>query len=351
MASQFTNPFTNPGGFFSSQEGGFFAAPQGGRTLTGLLGDPRVNIGLAIAGGQPIGKAIMGGALQANTLQETFAKQNLKKKIADGTATKQDYIGLYPQLAAKQLFDPKVPTTKAVTLKSSGEQVLRTNTEIATNPELYSPAATGMVTKVGPDGGISMIPAALYGSQLEKDNQADNLFGATKNLANLGNRALELLDKSPIGATGGVVRGLEGIGDQVSQAAKEFGFNAKDYNNSLFKDAIENKYGTSASNNARFSGTIITLAYGLAKIEEPDNPRFSEGDIIRQIDRLGSSQSKEVFAAGIDEAITQSINRANTTYNVYKGMDMPDVGYTGLNRLDTDTVNDPLGLFPEGFPN
>ena len=72
MANGFTNPFTNPRGFFSSDEGGFFAAPQGGRTLTGLLGDPRVNIGLAIAQGQPIGKAILGGALQAQTLHETF---------------------------------------------------------------------------------------------------------------------------------------------------------------------------------------------------------------------------------------------------------------------------------------
>ena len=108
MANGFTNPFTNPRGFFSSQPGGFFAAPQGGNTLTGLLGDPRVNIGLAIAQGQPIGKAILGGALQAQTLQETFAKQNLQKKIADGTATQQDYIALYPELAAKSFFqDPK----------------------------------------------------------------------------------------------------------------------------------------------------------------------------------------------------------------------------------------------------
>jgi len=342
---------SNPMAAYKSarQPGGLLAPVT---SINQLLGDKRFNIGINIAQGQPIGKAILGGTLQANTLQETFAKQNLKKKIADGTATKQDYISLYPQLAAKQLFaDPKIPTTKAVTLKSSGEQVLRTNTEIATNPELYSPAATGMVTKVGPDGGISMIPAALYGSQLEKDNKADTLFGSTKNLASLGNRAIELLRKSPIGATGGVVRALEGIGDQVKQAATELGFNAKDYNNSLFKDAIEQKYGTPASNNARFFGTIITLAYGLARIEEPDNPRLAEGDIIRQIDRLGNSQSKEVFASSIDEAITQSINRANTTYNVYKGMDMPDVGYTGLNIIDTDTVNDPLGLFPEGFPN
>tara|TARA_R110002167_G_scaffold183182_3_gene383613 strand:+ start:143 stop:1228 length:1086 start_codon:yes stop_codon:yes gene_type:complete len=69
---QFKNPLTNPRGFFSSQQGGFFAPPEGGRTLTGLIGDPRVNIGLAIAQGQPIGQAILGGALQAKQVRDSF---------------------------------------------------------------------------------------------------------------------------------------------------------------------------------------------------------------------------------------------------------------------------------------
>ena len=347
---QFKNPLTNPQGFFSSQPGGFFAAPEGGRTLTGLLGDPRVNIGLAIAQGQPIGQAILGGALQAQTLQETFAKQNLQKKIAEGTATQQDYISLYPELAAKSLFDNEdAPTTKAVTLVSTGEQVLRSNEEIAANPELYGPAVTGMVTEIGDDGSVKMTPAALYGSQVQKNNTADILLSSTKNLADLGNRAIELLKDTPIGATGGVVRGLEGMRDQISQAAQEFGFNSKYYDKEKLKEAVTQKYGSSAGNNARFAGTIITLAYGLARIEEPNNPRFSEGDIIRQINRLGSSQSAEVFKSGIDEAISQSISKASGEYEVLTGTQMPDVGYTGLNKIESgteeDNLDDPLGLF------
>jgi hypothetical protein len=142
MAINFKNPLTNPQGFFSSEPGGFFAAPKGGRTLTGLLGDERVNIGLAIAQGQPIGKAILGGALQANTLQETFGKQNLKKKIADGTATKQDYISLYPELAAKQLFaDPK-ETFRPMTQE---EKILG-----GYNPDKnYNIGSSGKISQVG----------------------------------------------------------------------------------------------------------------------------------------------------------------------------------------------------------
>jgi len=85
MASQFTNPFTNPGGFFSTQPGGFFAAPQGGNTLTGLISDPRVNIGLAIAQGQPIGRAILGGALQAQQVKKALQPGEYKSaKAKDG---------------------------------------------------------------------------------------------------------------------------------------------------------------------------------------------------------------------------------------------------------------------------
>lgn len=83
---QFKNPLTNPTGFFSSQPGGFFAPPEGGRTLTGLIGDPRVNIGLAIAQGQPIGQAIVGGALQAKEISDA-----LKPEEETFATTKQAY--------------------------------------------------------------------------------------------------------------------------------------------------------------------------------------------------------------------------------------------------------------------
>ena len=124
MVNQFTNPFTNPKGFFSSQPGGFFAAPQGGNTFTGLLGDPRVNIGLAIAQGQPIGQAILGGALQAQTLQETFAKQDLQKKqnkfnekLTSGEEiTETDLADAFPETYAefkiKDQFVKKDPFSK-----------------------------------------------------------------------------------------------------------------------------------------------------------------------------------------------------------------------------------------------
>ena len=158
---------------------------------------------------------------------------------------------------------------------------------------------------------------------------------------------MEFLEKAPIGATGGVVRAFEGLADQTRQAAEQFGFNINDFNRSKLKSIVENKYGSEAANNARFFGTITTLAYGLARIQEPTG-RLSDFDIEAQLNRLGSSQSKEVFAAGIDTAIDQSIRDARIQYSVLTQNEMPSVNYMGYTAspAETPTINnDPLGLF------
>tara|TARA_R100001463_G_scaffold69343_1_gene122817 strand:- start:3053 stop:3736 length:684 start_codon:yes stop_codon:yes gene_type:complete len=85
---QFKNPLTNLKGFLSSEPGGFFAPPQR-EGLEGLLSDPRVNIGLAIASGQPIGQAILGGALQAQKIDESFEERKFKQEERDYLSKKR----------------------------------------------------------------------------------------------------------------------------------------------------------------------------------------------------------------------------------------------------------------------
>jgi hypothetical protein len=299
----------------ASQPGGLLAPVT---SMNQFLGDPRVNVGLAIASGNPIGDAL----LQSAQIQEALAPE-----VVDA------------------------PTTKAATIMSGpeqGRQVFVTNAEIAANPELYGPPITGQTTKILPDGTVEIGPAADFKSQEERQSEANNIYTAAQNLANLGNDALQFLEKAPIGATGGVVRAFEGLADQTRQAAEQFGFNINDFDRGKLKSIVENQYGSEAANNARFFGTITTLAYGLARIEEPNNPRLSDGDIERQLARLGSSQSKEVFAAGIDTAIDQSIRNAKTQYSVLTQNEMPDVNYMGYTASPAEkpTINnDPLGLF------
>jgi len=142
MASQFTNPFTNPGGFFSTQPGGFFAAPQGGNTLTGLISDPRVNIGLAIAGGQPIGKAILGGALQAAEVKKALTPE------AD-TARVSKIKGLVTRL---QSTNPSLSDTEAL---NKATDIVDGNLEIQFNPDAktfstFDPVTQDIKTFGGP---------------------------------------------------------------------------------------------------------------------------------------------------------------------------------------------------------
>jgi hypothetical protein len=88
---QFKNPLTNPQGFFSSQPGGFFAPPQR-EGLGGFLSDPRLNIGLAIAQGQPIGQALLGGAIQAKQIEESFFPEATERQIVKGADGRQRYV-------------------------------------------------------------------------------------------------------------------------------------------------------------------------------------------------------------------------------------------------------------------
>jgi len=118
---QFKNPLTNPRGFFSSQQGGFFAPPEGGRTLTGLIGDPRVNIGLAIAQGQPIGQAILGGALQAKQVRDSFKDDYGTTKQAYNPQTGEIVFATEEQIATQGLTPipdaPEKPSERALRIE------------------------------------------------------------------------------------------------------------------------------------------------------------------------------------------------------------------------------------------
>ena len=111
---QFKNPLTNLKGFLSSQPGGFFAPPQR-EGFEGLLSDPRVNIGLAIASGQPIGQAILGGAYQAQQLEDVFQEREAKQKRnkfiekigSDDEITENDYASAFPEKYAEYFFNKK----------------------------------------------------------------------------------------------------------------------------------------------------------------------------------------------------------------------------------------------------
>jgi len=95
----------------ASQPGGLLAPVN---SMNQFLGDPRVNIGLAIASGQPLGKAIMGGALQAKQIQDSFAPAERKIiKGADGFNYYEDGTRVLPGVVQEGKESEEYKSVKA----------------------------------------------------------------------------------------------------------------------------------------------------------------------------------------------------------------------------------------------
>lgn len=199
---QFKNPLTNPQGFFSSQPGGFFAAPEGGRTLTGLLGDPRVNIGLAIAQGQPIGQAILGGALQAQQVRQALTPEEKERQIIKGADGFQYYVDTGERVLPGVTQAPKADTARVSKIKSlvtrlqsvdpslndtealnKATDIVDGNLEIQFNPDTktfitYDPVSQKIETSGGPLASLNnnlQIVSTLDSTQTPKPLVTDNV--------------------------------------------------------------------------------------------------------------------------------------------------------------------------------
>jgi hypothetical protein len=91
------------------------------------------------------------------------------------------------------------------------------------------------------------------------------------------------------GPTGNIFGFVEGSADQFRQIAESLGVRDGLV---IEDDSVINKYlkdkgfTEKASDFAQMKSSVINLGYALAKIAEPDNPRLSEGDIIRQLNRI-----------------------------------------------------------------
>jgi len=164
------------------------------------------------------------------------------------------------------------------------------------------------------------------------------------------------IHETPTGAVGVVFSVMEGISDQFSQASEALGFNKEsldfDPSKSEELDAyLEDKGITKgAANFATMKSSVTNLAYMLAKIKEPGNPKLSEGDIIRQMDRIKFGASRDVFAAGLTQIFEDELIGAR---GQIKGYDLDPDDYFNTGKNDTNTssgnpkakgTNDPAGI-------
>jgi len=145
---------------------------------------------------------------------------------------------------------------------------------------------------------------------------------------------------------------VESLADQTSQVAETLGIKNRLFikDEKAIDNFLESKGFTKAAQDfARMKSSVTNLGYALAKIAEPNNPRLSEGDIIRQLNRINFGGSRDVFAASLDQILKEERMRAETTVKSLGG----DISIFGdkkkkkinQNQNQTDQTNyDPLGI-------
>jgi len=269
------------------QQKGLLDQPQVGGGLLNNLGNINPNI--------LIGASIAGQGLKG---QDPFSSL-----IPAVTQTAQ----------IQQLLRPKSRGTKSVYNQKTGKTEFATEQDIAQNPNLV-PVPTGTVTRFNIETGqVEILPAGLAGQQIKDQTKAKGLETQYNILTEFIGDMKTRLPKTKTGVVGVGYAVAEGFADQTSQLAESLGVK-----NTLIIEDTEaiDKYLKSkgftegAKNYATMKSSVTNLGYALAKIAEPNNPRLSEGDIIRQLNRINFGGSREVFSSSLDQILKEEGIRA-----------------------------------------
>jgi len=156
-----------------------------------------------------------------------------------------------------------------------------------------------------------------------KNETTAKALGTEYNILNgLVDRMVTKVPETKTGALGYGFKVVEAFSDQFAQLAETFGvkenWKTDDYDQGAIDNYLDKKGFTTsveegATSSAIMKGSVINLAYALAKIAEPGNPKLSEGDIIRQLDRINFGASRTVFASSLNEILAQEKIRAAAT--------------------------------------
>jgi len=201
---------------------------------------------------------------------------------------------------------------------------------------------------------LSQRPVSEVDKIAENKRNAQEIVSAVNTVGALKDNMIERVKKAPTGAVGSVFGLLEGVSDQLSQVSESLGFNQNsldfDVNTSekLDKYLADKGVTRGATEFAKLKSSVINLAYNLAKIKEPGNPRLSEGDIIRQLDRIKFGSSRDVFIGALNQIYDDEVIGAKGQITGY-GLDPDDFFKTkedenGSKEKDVGTTFDPLNI-------
>jgi len=254
-----------------------------------------------------------GGGLLGNLNQGALLGAAIYGQGVQGKDPFASLLPAFTQTAQVQKLLTPTTKTKSVYNQKTGKTAFATDAEIRANSDLV-PVPTGTVTRFNTETGqVEILPAGMAGQQIKDQTTARSIgtqYGILKDfIGDMKNR----LPETKTGAVGIGYSVVEGLADQTSQLAESLGVKdtLKIENTEAIDNYLKSKGFTKAAQNyATMKGSVINVGYALAKIAEPDNPRLSEGDIIRQLDRLNFGGSREVFAASLDQILKEEGIRA-----------------------------------------
>jgi len=141
------------------------------------------------------------------------------------------------------------------------------------------------------------------------------------------------------GATGAGFSVVEGFADQFAQLAESLGIKdglVIENEGAIDKYLKDKGFTEKAQSAATMKASVINLGYALAKIAEPDNPRLSEGDIIRQLNRINFGASRNVFSASLDQILKEELIRASSEI---KGLKLNPDDFIGVKKEEKKEEN------------
>lgn len=242
-------------------------------------------------------------------------------------------------------------------------------TKTAKIKQALTPKKGGQRIKFNPQTGEFEISSggAMTSGQEKNLNKAKSIKSSYDLLYKTIPELQTAVANSKTGAVGTGVQIINTIGDQIAQLGE---INVPNKFRSDASDDIQayidkSGFAGEAQDVARIKSSMTNLAYVLASIAEPGNPKYSEGDILRQFERIGfNSGSRDQIVASLDQVLKDEYNRASSSYSAL--LPQGNFGYTlvdgkvtlaapgstniGTTQTQTpkkkkkDTKNDPLGI-------
>ena len=223
----------------------------------------------------------------------------------------------------KKAFTPTAKKTKQAFDNVLMKNVFVTDAEIAGMPNRFTPIDNSQATSFNADTG-EFYSGSVSGMKLKEKNQikdartAKNLQGTYGYLKDFIPTMQESAAKTPSGAVGGTLAFIDSVSDQFDQLGEFTGIkNSKISFGSATDKFLQSKgFDRDVANYAKLKGSVTKLGYSLAKNEEPDNPRLSEGDVLRQLDRINFGGSRNQFVNSLQGILEDEFIAGKAKYRI-----------------------------------